>query len=207
MVRKSILIVGIVLAICGGLVGGYVLWGRGEYVFPPWPSINGEDPPRASRQVTVLAADSFILSTGLEEHWSEQEYEEYIAWEDETVDAEVFLCSLRLPFNNFGCYLNRFYLQENEVVEVIVRSNEPLAINELEGLRPTISCGGVSLIGIGAGVTGDVENPFSPTLQRVNSNWELRFTLKAEDSGYCFLAICNHTPDQIWCQYAMILKS
>jgi hypothetical protein len=50
MARKSILIVAIVLAICVGLVGGYVLWGRGQ-----------EESPQASSEEWVTWVDQTIV--------------------------------------------------------------------------------------------------------------------------------------------------
>lgn len=186
MVRRWILIVAIVLAICAGLAGGYVLWNRPE--------------------VTALVEDSFILSSNLEEHMSVQESEEHQAWLESLArytEVEYWLCDLSLPFNRFGWYINRFFLQESEVAEVIITSDEPLGVVDV---IPMSTCG-VSMITICPGVTGDVENLFSATVERVDSNWELRFAFKAERGGYYFFQIPNETPDQIWCQYAVMLKS
>lgn len=179
-------IVAIVLAICAGLVGGYVLWNHPK--------------------VTTIAEDSFILSSNAYESMSEQEYEEYQKWLEGIAGyakEEYWLCDLSLPFNRFGWYLNRFFLQESEVVEVIMRSDEPLEVSHVSWLS---TCG-VSFITISPGASNRTDNLFSSTLERVDGNWELKFTLKAERGGYYFLAIINETPDQIWYQYAVTLKS
>lgn len=188
MVRRSTLIVAIVLAICAGLAGGYVLWNY----------------PR----VTAIAEDSFILSSHVYEHMSQQEYEKYQAWLENAAlyteeDYVHWLWDLSPPFNRFGWYLNRFFLQESETVEVIMKSDEPLGVVEVD----EIPAYGVSVITVCSGVSGDVQNLFSATVKRVDGNWELRFAFKAERSGHYFLQILNELPDQVSCRYAVTLRS
>jgi len=189
MVRKSILIVAIVLAIGVGLVGGYFLWGH--YIFSPSQTI---------------MADSFILSVHDEKYMTEHELEEYTAWleETESYPDEHWYWDISFPFNRFGMYLNRCFLQKNEIVEVVMKSPEQLGIVDI-GKSPTSLVPLIFLIEIGPGVLTSSYTPPS-TLNRVNGNWELRFTFKAESDGYYFFTIFNDTPDQIWCQYAVILK-
>ena len=189
MVKKSILILAIVLAIGAGLVGGYFLWGH--YVFSP---------------SSTIQADSFILSVHDESYMTEHEGEEYAAWleEMESYPDEYWYWDISLPFNRFGMYLNRCFLQKNDVIEVVMKSPEQLGIVDVEesmaSLVPLYF-----LIEIGPGVLTSSYSP-SSTLNRVNGNWELRFTFEAESDGYCFFTVLNDTPDQVWCQYAVILK-
>ena len=191
MVKKSILIVAIVLAIGIGLVGGYFLWSH--YVFSP---------PQ------TIMADSFILSVHDERYMAEHELEEYAAWleETESYPDEYWYWDISLPFNRFGTYLNRFFLQKDEVVEVVMKSPEQLGIVDV-GESPTSLVPLSFLITIGPGALTPSYTPPPSTLDRVNGNWELRFTFKAESDGYYFFTIFNNMPDQVWCQYAVILKS
>jgi len=199
--RKAMLIVAIVLSIGVGIGIGYALWGDTQYVFPPPPNINNEEPPQ-----TILA-DSFILSVHKEKYMSEQELQEYAAWleENESHTDEYWYWDISFPFNRFGMYLNRFFLQKGEAVEVIMQSPEQLGIVDV-GKSLTSFVPLSFLIEIGPGALTPSYAP-SSTLNRVNSNWELRFTFKAESDGYYFFTIYNGMPDQIWCQYAVILKS
>lgn len=193
MAKKSILIVAVVLAVGIGLIGGYLLWRH--YGFSP--------------QQTIMA-DSFILSVHDEKYMSEQELQEYAAWLEEVEGypdeyPEYWYRGISFPFNRFGMYLNHFFLQKNEVVEVVMKSPEPLGIVDVGEDSPSlVPLSFLITIGPDA-LTPSYAPPF--TLNRINGNWELRFTFKAEKDGYYLLIVFNDTPDQIWCQYAVILKN
>jgi len=197
MVRKSILILAIILSIGVGLVGGYVFWGRGHYIFPPPPGIPEQIEPKA----TVVFEDSFILSVSYK-YMSGQELQEWLAWQEEMEEHPKELWEIEpLPFNRFGMYYNRVFLQKNEVVEVVMRSPETLTVVDVGGDPPM-----TFLIEIGSDSDSRPCVPPS-TLSRVNGNWELTFTFKAESDGYYSFTIYNNTLDLTWCQYAVILRN
>ena len=209
MVKRFILVVAIVLAVGAGIGTGYALWGGTRYVFPPPPSINEWEPSQTPRKGAVVADGSFILSVGWE-YMSEQELSEWQVWDGEVEDygEGYFYDHVSLPFNRFGIYINRFFLQKDEAVEVILRSTEPLGLLDLEQAPyPDVPL----MFAIGIGAT-DLEEHWpdailSNTLERVNGNWQSSFTFKAESDGYYFLMIVNAMSESVWCQYAVILKS
>ena len=105
MVRRWIIVLAVVVALGVGLVGGYVFWGRGEYVFPPPPGI----PEQIRPEPTVILEGSPILSVG-SQYMSEEERQEYLAWGAEMESFEDWLETGPFPFNRFGMYRNRVFL-------------------------------------------------------------------------------------------------
>jgi len=201
--RKPIIILSVALAVVIGILIGYVVIPKvhqPQYVFPPPPSVPSEEAsPRP--QTKILAEDSFILAV----HYPmpEEEAKKFEEWAEEADKyGEKWLEYEELPFNRFGWYCNRFYLQEGENIELVMRSNVPMAIAEVE--RDVWNS--VMLLHIERGRSGS-HYDMPSKLETVNGNWKLSFTFEGKrDGNYC-LWITNDRADQIWCQYAVILQT
>jgi len=184
MVRKSILIVAIVLAIGAGLAGGYVLWRSRGYVCSP--------------EIEVVALDSFTLVdpyslTGVEAVECEALHEEL---------GENFTSTL--PLNKCGLYYNKFFLEQGESIEIVVRSNMPMG-PDLVNLQPGLEV----MYWTSYSMPYEEETGYFQQLRWVNNReyWEVKDTFVAEADGFFNIYVENEAREQTWCKYVIFLKN
>ncbi|MBW1933898.1 MAG: hypothetical protein JRI56_13130 [Deltaproteobacteria bacterium] len=213
MVKKSILIMAIVLAIGAGIAGGYFIFNEDHYIFPPPPDLT-ETSQEEQQPTKIIAEDNFVLA--VHRPMSKEKAEEYQQWLEEVEEkyntVESFVRDNTFPFNRFGWYWNYFYLLAGERVEIIMRSRAPMSIQELDESLIPHEGGKLFHINVGEGeIKGLDETILSNkgitcNIRRVDMGWELSFNFKVKESGNYWLWITNETPNQQWCQYAVILR-
>ena len=185
MVRKSILIVAIVLAIGVGLVGGYILWRSRGYIYSP-------------TEIEVLALDSFTL------------VDPCSLTEAEVIECEMLHEELGenytspLPLNKCGLYYNKFFLEQGESIEIIVRSNMPMGpdlVNQQHGLEV--------MYWTSYSMPHEEETGYFQQLSWVNNGecWEVKDTFVAEADGFFHIYLENEAREQTWCKYVIFLKN
>ena len=184
MVRKSILIVAIVLAVGVGLVGGYVFWRSQGYIGSP-------------TEIEVMALDSFTL------------VDPYGLTEAEAIECEALHKELgenftsTLPLDKCGLYYNKFFLEQGESIEIVVRSNMPMGpdlVNQQHGLEV--------MYWTSYSMPYEEETGYFQQLRWVNDGeyWEVKDTFVAEADGFLYIYVENEAREQTWCQYVIFLK-
>ena len=184
MVRKSILIVVIVLAIGIGLAGGYVLWRSRGYICSP-------------TGIEVVALDSFTL------------VDPYSLTEAEAIECQTLHEELgenftsTLPLDKCGLYYNKFFLEQGESIEIVVRSNMPMGpdlVNQQHGLEV--------MYWTSYSMSYEEETGYFQQLRWVNNGeyWEVKDAFVAEADGFFHIYVENEAREQTWCQYVIFLK-
>ena len=182
MVRKSILIVAIVLAIGVGLAGGYILWRSRGYICSP-------------TEIEVVALDSFVL------------VDPYSLTEAEAIECQTLHEELgenftsTLPLDKCGLYYNKFFLEQGESIEIVVRSNMPMGpdlVNQQHGLE--------IMYWMSYSMPYEKETGYFEQLIWDDSYWEIRDTFVAEADGFFHIYVENLAKEQAWCQYVIFLK-
>lgn len=99
--------------------------------------------------------------------------------------------------------MNGIFLQDGEVINVVLRSNIPLSYSQSLGNDILVSFRSDS--GIGAVPEGRFITDYVQ-LERVNGNWQLNFTYTVERAEIHWISIMNTAPKDVWCQYVVLLR-
>ena len=205
MRNKTLLVVVAIVGIGAGIAIGYAIRGGDSYTFPSPPGIDDIQPSCAGRE-TVIFEDSFMLEN------ENAPSDECIEWDekwDQLADADPnWLLKTELPLSVCNYYFNKVFLQVDEDVEVILRSDAPVGLGDVGGECEYYAM--VLLIGVGTDYNMSESalkrHGMTCELQRADGDWELTLRFKARATGDYFLWVDNDASGQVWCQYAVLLR-
>lgn len=183
--KKRVIILSVVSALFVGIVIGYVLI------------------PKLWSEPIVIAEDSFFLRNP--HNLSQDEQRELEELTEEIDKNPYWYRTTGLPFNRYGYYVNSIFLQDGEVINVVIRSNIPLSYSH------SLSSGNDILVvfesdsGIGVVPEGRIITDYVQ-LERVNGDWQLSFTYTAQTAEAHWIYIANTAPKDVWCEYVVLLR-